>query len=245
MTKDSADVIYTNKKGKKLTRQDLEELTLTPNSGDWEVSQQALQLHQEGRQLGAAGQYGKAIAKLQEAAEEAPEWPYPVYDQAFTYLLMKDFPKALQTYKKVDLMAPEGFFTTKTAIDALSKERLGELPAGIYLLYMQIEWSQNQEEKVHLIDLMLGKAPEFAALWKEKALTVEDENKRLEYLEKGLKCDPDPETRGVLLANKAIILYKRGRHDEATALMGELVMDKKNEPTSARAFARLILQQHC
>ena len=39
---------------------------------------------------GGAGDYKKAITLLERASSVAPEWPYPVYDMAFTYLLMKD-----------------------------------------------------------------------------------------------------------------------------------------------------------
>ena len=45
------------------------------------------------RRAGASGKYKEALADLERAAGLAPQWPYPLYDMAFTYLLMKDFEK--------------------------------------------------------------------------------------------------------------------------------------------------------
>ena len=53
----------------------------------------------------------------------APDWPYPVYDAAFTYLLQGDSLKAEERYAEVDRMAPRGFFTAKTSLDCLRRDR--------------------------------------------------------------------------------------------------------------------------
>ena len=63
-------------------------------------------------------------------------WPFPLYDIAYTYLLMQDFPNAELHYRKVLGLAPRGFFTAITALDTLAREQAGEFPEGIYLAYM-------------------------------------------------------------------------------------------------------------
>ena len=56
----------------------------------------------------------------------------------------------------------------------------------------------------------------------------------------GLKHEPDPETRGMLLLNKAAIENLRGHRDEAIALLGELVLDGETT-SSVAAMAKAVL----
>jgi Flp pilus assembly protein TadD len=49
-------------------------------------SKEAQTLHENGREAAARGDYAPALALLTKAAVLAPDWPYPVYDRAFTYL---------------------------------------------------------------------------------------------------------------------------------------------------------------
>src|SRR5690349_245552 len=86
----------------------------------------ANQLHQEGRTLAQAGKYDAAIAKFKQSMALKPDWAYPYYDLAFTYLLMENWELALEYYHKVDALEPNGFFTAKTAIYALEGEKSGK-----------------------------------------------------------------------------------------------------------------------
>ncbi len=91
-----------------------------------------------------------AIEKLKKANELAPNWAYPVYDLAYTYLLMQDFPNALKYYARTDNRKPRGFFTAKTAHWSLKKEKEGAFQEGLYFNYMQIEWVNTDEEKLKI-----------------------------------------------------------------------------------------------
>lgn len=48
---------------------------------------------------------------------------------------------------------------------------------------------------------------------------------KLAAIEKGLAASPDAETKGMLEINRALILEKRGQHDRAVQLLGELALD--------------------
>ncbi len=81
-------LIYRDKNGRELTEADLANATGEVNwSIIWNhnVSQKALELHRQARQAGSSGDYTKALELLAQASKEAPEWPYPLYDAAFTY----------------------------------------------------------------------------------------------------------------------------------------------------------------
>ena len=65
-----------------------------------DVPAEAEVLHQQGRRAGAAGEYDKALALLQRASSLAPNWPYPVYDMAYTFLLIHDTANATRCYRK-------------------------------------------------------------------------------------------------------------------------------------------------
>jgi hypothetical protein len=71
-----------------------------------------------------------ALSYLIKASEFAPRWRYPVYDRVYTYMVMKDFDSDRIYYKKTLDLAPRGFFTAFTTIDAHNREKNGLLPKG-------------------------------------------------------------------------------------------------------------------
>jgi hypothetical protein len=162
---------------------------------------------------------------LAQAAREAPKWPYPVYDAAFTHLLEGDAEKAEESYAAVDRMAPRGFFTAKTALDCLRREKAGDLAPGTYKLYVMLEWEKDKARKKSILEQMVKRSPKFPAAWKELALLQDDDTAKLEMIETGLSHGPDGETRGILLINKALVLNKEGKRDEAVRILGELALD--------------------
>jgi len=187
------------------------------------IPAEAETLHQQARQHGAKGEYDVAIQKLKQANELAPEWAYPPYDLAYTYLLQQDFPNALKYYAIVDELEPRGFFTAKTALWSLRKEAAGEFPEGIYLAYMQIEWKESDEEKVQIAKAIVGKFPEYAPAWKVIAGKADSPEVRLDAVAKGLAADPDAETKGMLLINEALVRQLQGETAAAKQILGELV----------------------
>ena len=204
------------------------------------ISEKAQTLHQQARELGAEGKYDQAIAQLKAAHDLAPTWPYPVYDLAFTYLLMRDYDNAREYYKKTIELSPRGFFTAITAHDTLLKEAQGVLPEGTYAAYMSLEWTDDINQKSQIVNALVTRLPMFAPGWKEYALMCDDENEKLRALDKGLAADPDRETEGILYVNKAITLYNQGETLEAIRLLQDMTV--RSETTLANeALAKQVL----
>jgi tetratricopeptide (TPR) repeat protein len=227
------EIVYRSKNGTVLTPQDLAKAT---GEVKWEirsqtpVSVEAQDLHQRGREAGASGNYDGALAHLARAAQLAPQWPYPVYDAAFTYLLKGDPENALRFYRRTVELAPRGFFTALTAVHYLTLESEGQLPKGTYLAYVSLEWVESPTERTKRVEALAASAPTFAPIWKEKATLSEAPAERLALLDRGLKQAPDPETRGFLLINKALSLSELGRKAEAVPILGELGADQSQPP---------------
>lgn len=244
---DASELIFRDVNGRELRRGDLQGYT---GQVRWEilgkdnVPHQAEKLHQAGRNAGQRGDYDEALRQLSQAAELAPMWPYPVYDAAFTYLLKSDFDNALACYQKVDELAPRGFFTSKTALHTLHQEKTGHLPQGIYALYMTLEWEASPEKKRQIVEQLLERCPAFAPAWKEKANLQQDSSERLGLIDRGLQCNPDPETRGVLLIDKALVLAHQGQKQKAVEILSELALDPdetlQNEHLAKAVLASLI-----
>jgi tetratricopeptide (TPR) repeat protein len=212
--------------------------------GKESVSPVAESLHQRAREAGAHGDYKIAIALLEQASELAPTWPYPLYDWAFTYLLMKDFDKARTYYRRTLELSPRGFFTAITALDTLTREQNGDLPVGTYLAYLSLEWMKDKEQKESAIRELVKQIPQFAPAWKELASLCDHEGERLAAIENGLAAHPDADTKGVLEINKALVLNLKGDHAAAVQLLGELALDPKSTfktEHSARAALSILM----
>jgi tetratricopeptide (TPR) repeat protein len=225
-------IIFRGADGRTLTTDDLRGATGAfkyEMLGGADVPAWAESLHQQARQAGGAGDYKKALALLERASQLAPRWPYPVYDIAYTYMLMKDFDNARRYYRKTVELSPRGFFTAITALDTLTREQKGNLPAGTYLAYLSLEWIDNLGEKAEAVRQLVKLVPRFAPAWKELASILPDvDAERLAAIEKGLAAEPDAETKGILQINKALVLNRQGDHESAVRLLGELALDPKS-----------------
>ncbi len=191
--------------------------------GAQDVPQQASVLHQQAREAGGRAEYARALDLLDQARDLAPEWPYPVYDAAFTYLLLGEPGKAEELYERVDQMAPRGYFTCKTSLDLLRRERDGELFPGFAQAYAATEWMEPGQKR-RLLTGIVEKFPGCAVAWKDLSVLLDDDDSRLHAIEQGLRGRPDPETRGVLLINRASLFAGRGEGDAAVAILGELAL---------------------
>ncbi len=221
-------VVFRAEDGRELTADDVADATGTfeyeiVSTND--IPDKANELHQKARQLGAAGEYEQAIDLLSQAQSLAPDWPYPTYDMAFTYLLMKDFKKARECYEKTVKLSPRGFFTALTALDTLNREASGDFPEGTYAAYMSLEWIDDPEQKTKMVNALIERFPQFAPAWKEYALQCDDSSEKLDAIEKGLAANPDAETKGMLLINKALTLNQQGDKQAAKEILGNLALD--------------------
>ena len=244
-----SQVVYRDSAGRALTLDDVRTATGVvrweiPSRRD--VPEEAQRLHQLGRETGATGDYGNALALFSRAAALAPDWPYPLYDAAYTHLLMGDFAAALQEYRRTIALAPRGFFTALTAVDVLEREEAGELPVGIYLAYSQVEWIEDPTAKEARVRELLAAAPAFAPGWKELVSLLEDDAARLDAIERGLAAHPDAETRGILLINRALVLFNQGERDDAIEILGSLALDPASSlgaAEQAKAALAILVQQ--
>jgi tetratricopeptide (TPR) repeat protein len=226
--KEEAVVVFRAADGRTLTMADLRGLSGAFQYeilGKSNVPAEAESLHKQARQAGGAGDYKKVIALLERASSLAPAWPYPVYDMAFTYLLMKDAENARKHYRKTVELAPRGFFTAITALDALEREAKGDLPAGTYLAYLSLEWMDDAGKKADAVRQLIKRVPGFAPAWKEQVMQADTDAEKLAAIEKGLAANPDSETKGILLINKALIMERSGDHEGAVRLLGELALN--------------------
>ena len=214
--------------------------TVTYKMAEGSISPEAQSLHQRGRAEGGAGRFDAALELFSKAAQAAPNWTYPLYDIAYTYLLKGDFTNALAKYREVDAREPGGFFTTKTAIWTLEREESGTVPRGSYAALALLDWARTPAEKKRRIDELLAKAPKYPPVLKEKALITEDLTERLKWLEEALALNPDLETYGVLMLNRAVAFGAQGRKEEAKGILTGLL--SSTNTTSTIALAQDVLK---
>ena len=237
-------IVFRDASGRVLTERDLRGLTLAVG---WEViggdgvPPQAARLHAQAREAGRCGDYLRALDLLDEAQGLAPAWPYPVYDAAYAYLLLDETEMAEELYARVDQMAPRGFFSCKTSLDTLRRERAGEVVPGFAKAYAMAQWL-DPASKRSLLESVTGRFPGFAPAWKDLAGLLDDDAGRLRAVERGLAGRPDPQTLGLLLVSKAAILARNGDRDEAISILGTLALspdstlDAEHEAKAALAI---------
>lgn len=238
------DIIFKDASGHQISRKEILDANGPVNyeiTTNQNIDPAAKKLHDEARALGQEGKYDLTIAKLEQAIKIQPSWPYPSYDLAYTYLLKGDFANALKLYRKTDALAPKGFFTTKTALYALEGEQSGIFPRGLYTAYLQIEWAKDPAKKLEIARMITTKVPDFAPAWKELALLLNDKTEKLNAIETGLTKHPDADTKGILEINKAILMNEKGNKEEATQILGNLIVSP-DATTANVALAKLSLK---
>jgi tetratricopeptide (TPR) repeat protein len=236
--------VFRDSAGRELSTADLAGFT---GRVQWEVigadavSPEAAQLHRRARKAGENGDYEEALRLLDEAHRLAPDWPYPVYDAAFTYLLQGDAVRAEQHYAEVDRLQPRGFFTCKPSLAGLRRELAGELPPGFCTAYAGLEWIRDPAQKRALLEGIVRGFPGFAPAWKELANLLEDPEACLEATTRGLAAEPDDDTRGMLLIRRALLIAG-SRPADATRILGELALDPAST-LATECLAKYVLAQ--
>ena len=235
----TSDLIFKDAAGRELRHIDLRDAS---GQFKWQlrsevdVSSEAKKFHESGRTAGQRGDSAAAISYFEKARTAAPEWPYPVYDAAFTYLLQKQYTKAYELYREVDEMAPRGFYTAKTAVHTLKLEQEGQLPAGTYLQLVSLEWL-SASDQAQAVQVMTHNLPTFAPGWKSRAALESNSAKRMAYLDKGLSVPADAETKGFLMINRALLMNEMGKRAEAVKILGALALDPSS-PQDIEALAK-------
>ena len=222
-----SEIVFTDSSGNKIYKEELKNATGSFNYdilGIEGVPENAKSVHTIARRLAQSGKYEKAIQFLLEAQELAPNWPYPYYDLAYTYLLKFDFENALKYYRQTDSIAPRGFYTSKTALYTLEKEFEGKYEKGLYRLYLSLDWKNDPHEKLEMTKLLVETYPYYAPGWNELSNQLDGEE-RESAIDKGLKLETDNETKGLLLINKAIVLKNRDEVEKAKEILGGIILD--------------------
>jgi tetratricopeptide (TPR) repeat protein len=208
--------------------------------GKGEIPAKAHELHELGRRYGAQGKFDAALLNFGEASKLAPGWAYPIYDTAYTLLLRGDATNALAKYREVDRMETNGFFTTKTAVWTLEREESGALPRGTYQTYVALE-GVDTKAKGEMIERLAVMAPRYPPVWKEKVLAAKTATEKLELIDKALALEPDAETYGILMLNRAVILNLQKKTNEAKAILNGLTAETNTVGT--RELAREVLKK--
>jgi tetratricopeptide (TPR) repeat protein len=201
------------------------------------ASEQANRLHQQGREAGSSGEPVRALELFHQAHKADPTWPYPPYDIAFTYLLHDHLDEAETWYAVVDQLAPRGFFTAKTSLDIIRREKRGEVFKGFAKAYAMLEWEDKETRRTALRQIV-ERYPGFAPAWKDLAALTDGDQEKLAALDHGLAGNPDDETYGVLISNKALVLGRLGRQAEGIRLIEALLADRRCTQ-GAEAMAKL------
>jgi len=176
-----------------------------------------------GMDAGSSGDFKRAMECFREAHRLVPRWTQPVYQAAWTSLLLGDAALAETLYAWTDKMVPGGYWTAKTAVDCLRRERAGEFPAGSYIHYVMLESESDHDRRRSALEEIVKRSPGFAPAWKDLAVLRATPEQRSDAIERGLASRPDRETRGFLLIQKAQLLEGRGTQDAAATLLRSLL----------------------
>jgi 8-oxo-dGTP pyrophosphatase MutT (NUDIX family) len=214
----------------------------SPETSPWDVPEAARRLHEQGRMAGAHGDQDRALELFAQAHALAPDWPYPIYDAAFAHVLKQDNTMAEARYAEVDRMAPRGFFTCKTSLDCLRRERAGRLFPGFCHAFATLEWYQDKTKKRAILEGIVAKYPDYPPAWYELSRLLYDPDACLTAIANGLDGNPDAQTRGMLLLGQAAILDRLGDRAEAVAILSALSLDPAST-LGTEALAKAELQR--
>lgn len=197
-------------------------------------------LHRAGRIALAEGEYADAIELFRRAAQLAPQWPEATYDEATAHVLVGNLVGAQRAYEATSARFPRGFFATNSRYDALQRERRGAVPAGTTRWLLDLDWvRQLDDRRAYVMDLVHD-APGLPQAWLELSRLEQRAQPRLEAIERGLACSPDPDTRAQLEIENALARNEAGRTDEAVACLRQLV-GREDVSVAAEERAHLLL----
>ena len=209
--------------------------------GHRDVPAEAQVLQAQGRAAVEAGRLGEARRLLQAAMAAAPEWPQPVDDAAFIALCRGEFLLALELYRRVDRLAPSGFFQSKAAIHTLEREVAGELPFGAYRALVQLEHMPRDQARQQLVSVT-EHFPDLGRAWLMRIGLALSDAERAEVVRAGLAAKCDVDTLGALRANQAIQEVNAGDRSAGVAALADIANDPASTDSN-RQMARMLLER--
>jgi hypothetical protein len=78
-----------------------------------------------------------------------------------------------------------------------------------------------------MIKLLVDKFPNFSPDWKDYSSLLENKE-RLNAIEKELEQNPDIETKGILLINKALVTNENGDFKSASKILTNLILNSNS-----------------
>jgi len=196
--------------------------------GPKKIPPEAKALYEQGCRAALADDHRLAISLFEQATKIAPGWLHPINDEALEYMLLDDWDQAEKLYARVCDLAPRGFYSASVALDHLRREREGTLPRGTYLRLFYAAYDPDTISKSNTVRSILNKSPAAPMAWQLLAGLENDNQAKLHAISEGLKYDPDPETKGILLMYQAEVLRDQGHEKEAVQLLGGLAMDPRS-----------------
>ena len=215
----------------------------------------------------------KKLLKMLKAVHElAPNWAFPTYELANGFLLAMDWDRALKYYRKLDEIAPKGFYQSKIALFTLEKEDTGEFEQGTWLMLSQEpqfegiqdfeihQASITQTELRHAFRKIRAEMPNLCPIYVRLVLIDTEGSLKVkqEIIEKGLKCpDIDIETKETLTIYKGVLILQEAvrnpnltRSEWLQALKSvyfiwySIANDSENATTVGQQFARKMISEY-
>ena len=97
----------------------------------------------------------------------------------------------------------------------------GEFPRGLYQAFAMLE-HMPVEQRHSLVAQLVEKYPSHAPAWALHAQFLKNPSDALAAIERGLAARPDPDTRGSLLVQKALVLHAQGASERALEILEPL-----------------------
>lgn len=209
--------------------------------GEVYATEVAQHFYKKAIEIKEKGSLEEALDLLQQAHQNAPKWPIPLYYLAVLYLEKGDIVYAYESFEDIDILVPEGYKDTKTALFTLKRELEGKLPKGFYQMYKSTKAISNGVKKLEQVQLLLEKQPDYAPLYLLYSLLHPNPDVRISAVQKGLQKNMDLETKGALLIQKATLDAEEGDEYEAIEVLGEMIL---SEATTISNYekARFILK---
>jgi len=184
----------------------------------------AVTLYSQAIQYGKAGDYFKAIEFFDKAISIAPNWEEPIYQKAITYLYrgdLDDTSRALESYKKVKAISPDGYHMTDIAIWSLEREVRGTLPKATFLMFILATDCKEARQKKKLVKQILHYAPNYPPVLVTYAKLIRNNAKSMIILNKVSEYEHDDCTNKNIIIKKALLLKSEGQNDAAYKLLDE------------------------
>lgn len=175
---------------------------------DKEVKIEARKLFQEWLKLWWENKIQEAISEFMKALTIEEDWSYLNYEIWYSYILLEEYEKAIEYYKKVIKIEPKWFFSVITETYILEKIIDGSLPKENYKKFLKIFDTPIWTVKEWLCEEFLKEYPNFGimyAIYIETLVFNLNLEKAFNIIEKIDSFDMDIDSKMYIKLSTAII----------------------------------------